>query len=350
MAGKKQFAGIDAFRLAAAFMVIAIHTSPFSVWNETADFLFSYCLCRIAVPFFLMTTGYFVLGPYIFGNATKKRRLEKYLVKNTALYLAVTFLYLPLSLYAGNFPKSAGEGFRNFFFDGTFYHLWYFPAAVTGCILIVLFARKSLFPAVIFSGAAYVIGVFGDSCYGMIKDVPGINAVYEGIFSFSSYTRNGIFFAPLFLLMGAALARPAFCAKSSGKEKTSRFSLICGMVFSAGGMFLEGFFTYSRDLQKHNSMYFFLIPLMYFLFRLLLLVPGRVPLWIRKSTMPVYILHPAVLVGVRGMAKAMGKTEIFVENTFVCYLLVCGISFVLAVLLQKMFQYSLTLFRLEDME
>ncbi len=30
----KTFAGIDYFRLIAAFMVIAIHTSPLSVWNE----------------------------------------------------------------------------------------------------------------------------------------------------------------------------------------------------------------------------------------------------------------------------------------------------------------------------
>ena len=61
----KTFAGIDYFRLIAAFMVIAIHTSPLSVRNEGIDFLITYCVGRIAVPFFFMTTGYFVLAPYV---------------------------------------------------------------------------------------------------------------------------------------------------------------------------------------------------------------------------------------------------------------------------------------------
>ena len=78
----KTFAGIDYFRLIAAFMVIAIHTSPLSVWNEGIDFLITYCVGRIAVPFFFMTTGYFVLAPYVFSNFKKKSPFHKYLVKN----------------------------------------------------------------------------------------------------------------------------------------------------------------------------------------------------------------------------------------------------------------------------
>lgn len=58
-------AGIDYFRMAAAFMVIAIHIAPFADWSEEADFLLTYCLGRVAVPFFFMTTGYFVLAPYV---------------------------------------------------------------------------------------------------------------------------------------------------------------------------------------------------------------------------------------------------------------------------------------------
>ena len=54
---------IDYFRVVAAFFVIAIHTAPFSSIEPRLDAVLTYGLCRIAVPFFLMTTGYFVLGP-----------------------------------------------------------------------------------------------------------------------------------------------------------------------------------------------------------------------------------------------------------------------------------------------
>ena len=45
----KTFAGIDYFRLIAAFMVIAIHISPLSVWSEGIDYLITYCIGRIAI-------------------------------------------------------------------------------------------------------------------------------------------------------------------------------------------------------------------------------------------------------------------------------------------------------------
>lgn len=68
---------IDPFRMAAAFLIVAIHTAPLSSFSETADFFFSYCFARIAVPFFLMTTGYFVLPSLILNKSSSYKRLGK---------------------------------------------------------------------------------------------------------------------------------------------------------------------------------------------------------------------------------------------------------------------------------
>ena len=57
----KNYAGVDLFRIPAALMVAAIHIAPFSTWNRVGDVLLTYCLGRIAVPFFLMVTGFFLL-------------------------------------------------------------------------------------------------------------------------------------------------------------------------------------------------------------------------------------------------------------------------------------------------
>ena len=71
----KNYAGVDLFRIPAALMVAAIHIAPFSTWNRVGDVLLTYCLGRIAVPFFLMTTGFFVLAPYAKSGFRDKRRL-----------------------------------------------------------------------------------------------------------------------------------------------------------------------------------------------------------------------------------------------------------------------------------
>lgn len=62
MNAKRDYRGIDLFRIAAAFLVVAIHTSPLATYSETADFILTREIARVAVPFFFMTTGFFVLG------------------------------------------------------------------------------------------------------------------------------------------------------------------------------------------------------------------------------------------------------------------------------------------------
>lgn len=51
---------LDRFRILAALLVAAIHTSPLASVSEGADFFLTRVLARIAVPFFLMVTGQFV--------------------------------------------------------------------------------------------------------------------------------------------------------------------------------------------------------------------------------------------------------------------------------------------------
>ena len=57
----KYYSGIDWFRLFAALLVIAVHTSPLSGISETGDFILTRVIARIAVPFFFMTSGFFLL-------------------------------------------------------------------------------------------------------------------------------------------------------------------------------------------------------------------------------------------------------------------------------------------------
>ena len=183
-----------------------------------------------------MTTGWFVLAPYVFSNFKKKSPIHKYLVKNIRLYLIVTAIYIPISVYSGNIPNSIMELMKQLLFDGTFYHLWYFPAADIGCILLACLTKKSILAAVYFSIIAYVIGIFGDSYYGIIENVPFLHTLYNGIFFVSSYTRNGIFFAPIYILLGMLLAVPEFHCREN----------ICkwGLVLSSLFMLLEGWVTY----------------------------------------------------------------------------------------------------------
>ena len=60
MSKERYHTAIDWLRLAAAILVIAIHTSPLADFSEAGDFILTRVLARIAVPFFFITSGYFL--------------------------------------------------------------------------------------------------------------------------------------------------------------------------------------------------------------------------------------------------------------------------------------------------
>ncbi len=87
----------------------------------------------------------------------------------------------------------------------------------------------------------------------------------------------------------------------------------------------------------------FLVPCMYFLYRFLSCLQMAPRPWLRKIAMWIYILHPAVIVAVRGASKVLERigesvfgsspdfTGLFVENSLVHYLCVSAMSIVCAV-------------------
>ena len=151
------------------------------------------------------------------------------------------------------------------------------------------------------AAAAYIIGLFGDSYYGAVKGTPWIKAVYGAIFQISSFTRNGVFFAPVFLMMGVGIALT--------RRRLSKRICVWGLTLSLVLLMGEGLLTYGLKWQRHNSMYFFLTPAMYFLFQILLMIQGKAPAFCRKYYLILYVVNQAVIEILSGLAQILGLTE-----------------------------------------
>ena len=187
--------GLDKFRLAGALLVVAIHTSPLTCISAEADFFLTRILARVAVPFFLMVTGQFVLPRILEPGVRAGRRLLRYLARAGMLYLACILLYLPLGIYAGHYKELTAAKV-----------LWYFPAGMLGMTLLYLLSRRlGLRTLTLVCGALYLLGLSGDSYYGLTQYLPPLRSLCDLGFHVWSYTRNGLFLAPLFLLMGALM-------------------------------------------------------------------------------------------------------------------------------------------------
>lgn len=326
---QRNLGGIDFFKFIVALVVVAIHTSPLSSFSVDADFILTRVLARIAVPFFLMVTGYFLLPQYLFEKSMDRRPLQHFLKKTVLLYGIAIIIYLPINFYAGQFEVTSIRDFlRILFFDGTFYHLWYLPASILAVLIVYSIGYRC--PIKILAGIClmlYLIGLFGDSYYGFIGST-SISRIYDLIFYFTSYTRNGVFYAPIFLVMGAWL--------NNRGRKSKTILLLIGFFGSVLLMTLEGIALHHLGVQRHDSMYLLLVPCMYFLFRLILIWDKTPSIQLRKISTWIYLLHPIMIIVVRGIAKITHLQKLFVENSLIHYIAVCFFSIIASLILERL--------------
>lgn len=330
MEHEKQLGGLDYFKIVAALLVIAIHTSPLTSINATADFVFTRVIARIAVPFFLMVTGYFILPQYLFGGSEDFKPIRRFLKKTLLLYAVAILLYLPVNIYAGHF-RGAGvyDVLRMIVFDGTLYHLWYLPASVLGMMLVFLLGHKFPFWSVAAVALVlYGIGLFGDSYFGLSAACPVIRAGYDGLFHVFSYTRNGLFYVPIFLIMGAWLGK--------ARPQKKRWKNVIGLAVSGILMITEGLLLRHFGLQRHDSMYIMLLPCMFFLFQVVLSLHWRNAKPLRLISTIVYLIHPLFIVLVRAAAKVTHLEPVLVDQSFLFYIEVCVLSCAFAVLVERL--------------
>ena len=333
MNDKEYYGGLDAFRFIAALLVITVHTSPFASFSVDADFFFTRILARLAVPFFFMVTGQFVLSELVKKQKIQFPAIWKYIKRILSLYGIAILLYLPIGIYAGHFQNlSILSALKLLLFDGAFYHLWYFPALILGILLLYFFQKFcSIKTCAVISAILYLVGLLGDSYWGVISAFTPISRIYELGFLVFSYTRNGLFMAPLFLIMGALI-------ENTPKPKTAIHNRI-GFLFSFLLMSTEGFILRYFEIPRHDSMYLFLPTCMYFLYQALLSWNAKPPRLIRSASLWIYILHPAAIIAVRAAAKLLNATEVLIGNSMIHFLSVSALSLCAAFSVAAIIQY-----------
>lgn len=307
------YTGIDFFRLAAAILVIAIHTSPLLSFNPTCDFILTRIFARTAVPFFLMTSGFFMISRWTPNND----RLKKFVKKTALIYLAAILLYIPINIYNGYFQMEnlLPNIIKDIVFDGTLYHLWYLPAAIIGAAIAWLLVKKLDYgKALVIAAILYLIGMFGDSYYKIAENQAFLAEFYKLVFQVSDYTRNGIFFAPVFMILGGLIA--------DSRRRISLMKSTAGFVVCLLLMLSEGLTLHHFNVQRHDSMYIFLVPCMYFLFSCLLNFRGKRLVWLKDLALIMYIIHPMMIVAVRLLAKILHAESALIENSLIHFLAV----------------------------
>lgn len=240
----KNYNGVDLVKFLCAIMVFIIHIPPFKGevlgLAKYVNFGLQHFVCRIAVPFYFVSSGFFLF------KKMPRYKLDKEII------LSYCFRILRL----------LGTWHVLLFIGGTG-HLWYLGATVIAIILLSLCLHFRIRLGCIYAIACvlYVIGLLGDSYYGVIAPLENITIfrlIFKGYALAFSTTRNGVFMGFIFILMGATLAN---CSVRL-KIRAALIGFAVSMLFLFGEVFLLEY----NDIPIEHNMYVFLLPATFFLF------------------------------------------------------------------------------------
>lgn len=168
MQQKEQYAAVDIFKLICALLVVGIHWEPFIEYGEKANFLFSSVFCRIAVPFFFVSAGYFLKD-----KLQSWKETGKYLLRLLQLYMVYTVPYLPM-IFQEIYHERGDMAGRirllvvRLFWRGSYLQFWFFPALIIGVCIVFVLRNKLHLPRVVLAILAvglWIIGVISAPNY-----------------------------------------------------------------------------------------------------------------------------------------------------------------------------------------
>ncbi|TSJ40740.1 acyltransferase [Mucilaginibacter corticis] len=148
--------GIDLFRLVASFFIICLHTSYGNLNKEIVDDL--RLLSRWALPFFFITTGFF-LGYKIENNTLDFKNIQKNVSLLISILIISSIVCLPIDIVKGNMSIGVSN-----ILTGLHAHLWFIGSLLIGYIFIwyLFFIKRNNYLPYISIGIL-LLALFSDS-------------------------------------------------------------------------------------------------------------------------------------------------------------------------------------------
>ncbi|MBQ2991583.1 MAG: hypothetical protein IJD60_09905 [Clostridia bacterium] len=288
---EKRNALVDVIRVAAAVGIIMGHVDMAGL-GAAGVLLGQFLSVRFALMFFLALIGFYLEKAYQAGKKPVRARvgaLARVYAAWSLVYLALSFVMLVLveRMPLGQYLASRIKGF---FFSGSYYHFWFYPAVIYALLLIGgvkrLLGHRSLSFLVPLAAALYTVGLLGTGYLPIGRQIPGLRTLYAAE-EFEA-VMHLVFLGFPSVVFGMAAARES-------AARTGRTLLAAAAAYAAECIILCLFLSWREDPQMLIS-----TPLLTVLF-LRWLNSGRLtvrrvdPQLCRTLSSAMYNVHPLLL-------------------------------------------------------
>lgn len=285
---KEKYSGLDISQFISSILIIFIHSGRMFE-NDLAHFILKSGLCRIAVPLFLITNGYF----YRKMSLSTPNYLPIYVKRQLKTYLLWSVVYLPYGLQmlstfnieAKYYPLAL---IFALLYLGVCYHLWYFPALIFAVWLVEKLKKYLSYKLlVILAAILYSFGAL--ETYSSYTRGTALGQMFDQYKSILFTSKNGLFFAFIFILLG-------FIIHDFQQSKIFKQHILVKLIISIFIYCLEGKVIFNNQGYDKNFIFslIILVPIIF-----LLIIQSKFKWnksWIlRNYSKKIFLLHPMFL-------------------------------------------------------
>lgn len=267
----KKYNFIDVIKFLCAALVVTIHVPPLTSVNWMLNFAVVNFAARVAVPFFFISSSYFVfIKAYKENGELDKSVIGAYVKRIIRLYIIWSVIYAPFAYY----HTAEIMGYVNildflkyylfrFVLSTSYGHLWYLNAMIWAYVILLCLLSAGVKPRAIaiFSFAMYCLGLCAQSWFGLIVPLKSVTWLWNFLLQIKRFfetTRNGLCEGLLFIMMGMYFARHGF----KMKVKTAFLCMCVSFIFYGAEVFVLTRLSWIREYD----MYLGLIPTVFFSF------------------------------------------------------------------------------------
>lgn len=322
---KRENASVDFFKLFCSILIVALHIITYNSIKNPVAFGIAEMICRIAVPFFFVASGYFAAE--IFSDM---KRIYKYIWRLVTLYILYVILNLPIIIPTYiNIQHGLLFFIKDFFFVG-FHQLWYFIGLIQAILMLsILIKYFKINTLLCVSIILYVMGMIGNIFPNELMTLPGIGLVIKIYFFVFSTTRNGIFMGFLFVLVGYCIKKEVIFSKEKFKFK---YCIIACLFFMLETVFYWKF-SQSRNIDIHLDMTISLVPviitmsILVFYAKIDCRINAKI---LRNISTLIFAFHLEIMYFIKNISHFLGYKEV---NVLILFCLTTLCSIILSILI-----------------
>lgn len=346
----QSYNAVDLMKVIAAIMVVNLHIGMLNTYSMEIDYYLK-AICRIAVPFFFMTSGFFLYRK-INRNPNQERNLiRQFIIRILKLYCFWFLALLPLSVYTMSLEPEKSvllqlwSIIRSILFSGAFLGSWYLNTTIIAALIVFFLSKKlSNFSILILGFILYIMCIFSSSYYGLIEHskISEFIKGFEFIFGpFYNTWPAGVFFFAVGKVFGEN--------EQNIKLKNKRNLLLYGgMIIPIIFCCIENSLIKNYELARAGDCYFMVIFLSIYLFYVVLNTEIKIGLdgifpKLRKASTIIFMSHSFwIFVGSRLLEKIISaKLDSITKYLFVVLMsTLTAIVFVILSKKIKAFQFS----------